>query len=349
MKPSNTLKAVTTRTIAEASGVSHVTVSRILRNQHGASVETRKRVLDIAESLGYRPNPLISIFMSQVRNKRKQQIVASIAWMNCLKTPNAWTAVPYRRSVYEAAKAQAAALGYNLESIWAKAPGMTADRLERILISRGIHGIVVPPPGLRADSNLREMKWDAFAIVSMDGAVGLDGWNTVRQHDGHNMRVAIRQLKSRGYRRIGLAVPRVTNLGSELSIEAHYLQYMHHEAEESRVCPFIFRSLDSFEPVCQWVLSEKPDAIICCDQRFLGYVEAMGLRVPEDIGLAHLNVSDDVPGWAGINHHHEGMGRTLMELLSSQLQTNQRGFPPYRKCVLVEGDWVDGKTVRPRQ
>lgn len=338
---------VTTRTIAEVSGVSHVTVSRVLRHQKGASEATRKRVLDAAKSMGYQPNPLFSMFMGQVRKRQKKRLVAAIAWLNGLQRPNEWTTVAYRKSVFEAARAQAAVLGYNLESIWMRAPGLTAKRLERILLSRGIQGVVVPPPGLRTEGSLlKEMNWDAFAVVSMDGAVGLAGWNTVRQHDGYNIRLAIDHLKSRGYRRIGLAIPLVTNQISELSLEAHYLQYTFQQPEANRLRPLIFRSANRLELLAEWIRSEAPEAIICCEEDFRGWVERLGLRVPQDIGLVHLNVNEDVPGWAGVRHDHEGMGRTLMELLSSQLQANQRGIPPYRKCVLVEGKWVEGTTIR---
>ena len=48
--------------IARAAGVSRMTVSRVLRDGSGFSDDTRKRVLEIAERLGYLPNRLAAAF-----------------------------------------------------------------------------------------------------------------------------------------------------------------------------------------------------------------------------------------------------------------------------------------------
>ncbi len=48
--------------IARAAGVSKMTVSRVLRDGSGFSDDTRKRVMEIAERLGYLPNRLAAAF-----------------------------------------------------------------------------------------------------------------------------------------------------------------------------------------------------------------------------------------------------------------------------------------------
>ena len=45
-------------TVAEAAGVSYGTVSRVLNNRQDVNAETRQRVLDVAQRLGYVPNPI---------------------------------------------------------------------------------------------------------------------------------------------------------------------------------------------------------------------------------------------------------------------------------------------------
>ena len=42
--------------VAQASGVSHQTVSRVLNNHESVSEKTRAKVLASMEKLGYRPN-----------------------------------------------------------------------------------------------------------------------------------------------------------------------------------------------------------------------------------------------------------------------------------------------------
>ncbi len=64
--PSNPLpRALTLRDVSEASGVSEMTVSRVLRNRGDVSEATRKKVLEAAKSLGYVPNKIAGALASQ--------------------------------------------------------------------------------------------------------------------------------------------------------------------------------------------------------------------------------------------------------------------------------------------
>lgn len=58
-------RALTLRDVSEASGVSEMTVSRVLRNRGDVSAATRERVLKAARSLGYVPNKIAGALASQ--------------------------------------------------------------------------------------------------------------------------------------------------------------------------------------------------------------------------------------------------------------------------------------------
>jgi LacI family transcriptional regulator len=71
---------VTMKDVADAVGVSKMTVSRALKgNQHGVAEPTRKRIEEAAERLGYRRNPMVQSLMSQVRRRKTTAIVSEIA------------------------------------------------------------------------------------------------------------------------------------------------------------------------------------------------------------------------------------------------------------------------------
>lgn len=57
--------ALTLRDVSEASGVSEMTVSRVLRNRGDVSEATRERVLEAARALGYVPNKIAGALASQ--------------------------------------------------------------------------------------------------------------------------------------------------------------------------------------------------------------------------------------------------------------------------------------------
>ena len=58
-------RPLTLRDVSEASGVSEMTVSRVLRNQGDVSAQTREKVLAAAKELGYVPNKIAGALASQ--------------------------------------------------------------------------------------------------------------------------------------------------------------------------------------------------------------------------------------------------------------------------------------------
>jgi LacI family gluconate utilization system Gnt-I transcriptional repressor len=58
-------RTLTLRDVSEVSGVSEMTVSRVLRNRGDVSEATRERVLDAARKLGYVPNKIAGALASQ--------------------------------------------------------------------------------------------------------------------------------------------------------------------------------------------------------------------------------------------------------------------------------------------
>jgi len=60
----NVNRPLTLRDVSEASGVSEMTVSRVLRNRGDVSEATRTKVLDAAKSLGYVPNKIAGALAS---------------------------------------------------------------------------------------------------------------------------------------------------------------------------------------------------------------------------------------------------------------------------------------------
>lgn len=60
-----TNRSLTLRDVSEASGVSEMTVSRVLRNRGDVSAATREKVLTAAKELGYVPNKIAGALASQ--------------------------------------------------------------------------------------------------------------------------------------------------------------------------------------------------------------------------------------------------------------------------------------------
>lgn len=68
LPPGPANRPLTLRDVSEASGVSEMTVSRVLRNRGDVSVLTREKVLKAARQLGYVPNKIAGALASQQVN-----------------------------------------------------------------------------------------------------------------------------------------------------------------------------------------------------------------------------------------------------------------------------------------
>ena len=68
--------------------------------------------------------------------------------------------------------------------------------------------------------------------------------------------------------------------------------------------------------------------------------------MPEDVGFALLNCADRSGQFAGIYQNGPTLGAVAVDFLIGMIQRNERGVPELPHSLLVEGTWVQGRTVR---
>jgi hypothetical protein len=71
---------------------------------------------------------------------------------------------------------------------------------------------------------------------------------------------------------------------------------------------------------------------------------ALGKSVPDEVGFVHLDRCDD--SVAGIDQRPRDIGTMAVDLVTSRLLANERGFPSVSQHLLVGGVWMDGPTLR---
>ena len=57
-----------------------------------------------------------------------------------------------------------------------------------------------------------------------------------------------------------------------------------------------------------WMTREKPDVIFTLYNSVKHWVEDLGLRVPDDLGMIQLEWREEEPHWAGMNQHNSAEG-----------------------------------------
>jgi len=96
----------------------------------------------------------------------------------------------------------------------------------------------------------------------------------------------------------------------------------------------------------RWVEEHQPDLIICENGDLLYWLGETGYSVPDDMGVIHLNLNADVPGWSGIRRADERIAEHAIDLLVSKINHGETGQPNYPIVQRIAGDWQNGTTTR---
>src|SRR5712672_334593 len=94
----------TMQQIADAAGVSRMAVSLALRNSPKISAATAERIRRLAEELGYRPNPMVSALMTQLRHSRDMKKPSVLAYVTAFPTEEGWRRPRPAAAFYEGAR-----------------------------------------------------------------------------------------------------------------------------------------------------------------------------------------------------------------------------------------------------
>ncbi len=332
--------------IADKVGVSKATVSRALRGLPGHKQETRDKILKAAQELGYESHPILSALMSSVRFKKTSDFSPVIAEVHCQ---------PWKRdlgdnmvSLKKNIKDQATKLGYNVEEFHWFDPDMPPKRLLDILRARGIRGVLLEY-FTESRVDLTEYDFSQFAVVSIGGAAIRPRFHRVEPNHYSNLIKSIRTLQERGYQRFGVMIPKFFEKPSGFKRDAALYSVHNTIAEENRVPMYQMEEEHNFSGFEEWMETHQPDCILGVGEDIPIKLESLGYRIPERVGYAHLGWHSSYKGMAGMNPNWGGVGLTAVNLVVDQLNRNEYGSPEHPNWVLVEGEWIDGESVRPAQ
>lgn len=335
----------TIRQIAQEAGVSKSTVSAALRHHPDIAEKTREHVHEVAARLGYKKDERVAELMSYLSNRKKKPSSSPIIWLNDEDTIDAWEQEPWYRGIYYGAKERAEQLGYRLEQLWCQEKGMHPGRIVQILKSRGIRGTLLIRP--HGESQLNEINFDFCACAQ----VLCDPWNqnyhAAVPDSYHNMQIALLKAKELGYKRPALAEQTEIYDDSRGTHRAAYLDAVEQGIfqEEIPILHYKVHDPQLGKITADWIQRYHPDVIICHDHKIISGPETAGLRVPEDIGLIHLNLASDVEDWTGIDPKHREIGAASIDLVINQMQNNETSAQSRPYTINVKGEWVDGNTT----
>lgn len=335
---------VSLRDIAKRLGVSHATVSLALRDSPRISTARREEIQALAKSLGYRPDPMLSSLSSYRNAKHNVAAQSSIAWINQWKDPKDLRRQHEFDAYWEGAATYAEQIGYRLEE-FVVTPTMTAKRLQQILQTRQVQGILIPP---HSQLKLDGFDWDAFSIVRLSASINHPRAHLVSSDQMDCAVVAFRSIWNCGYRRIAYVTSKMSDRSTGRNFRAGYLnaQDMYVSARH-QLEPLTLNEDNSdgdVEQLRKWLEAVKPDAILTAIGNLPEIIAKLDCDILSDVGVATLSLLDGHYD-AGVDQNSKEVGRVGMAMLAGLIHQNERGIPQYCRRILVEGRWVDGSSL----
>lgn len=330
---------VTLKDVAQAVGVSPITVSRAFNNSLPVASATKERILTVARELGYVPD----LHARALVNK-----TSPIIGVVVLELDNPFYA-PIINAIQEVAKAK----GYML----LVSQSERQQEIERnILLNQfqqlRIAGILVSPVG--SDSaGLQQLHANAIPVVALARHWEDGDYVSVDDHAGGRMvGDHLAQLGHRGVAVVTLNEPENTAIRDRLegfadALHAHGLMVAATIATDMQRIEDGIMAADRFLD-----LPARPTAaFVTADRLAIGFIHgllARGLRVPDDVavvGYDDINYAAylEVPLTTVALPKYE-IGKQAAEILFDRIEAVDRAAHPERKHVLLQPQLVIRKS-----
>lgn len=338
-------KPVRLQEIADQAGVSRATVSLALRNHPSLPLSTRQRIRRLADKMGYRPDPLVSTLMTfNRRAKAARPKHLTLAFVTAFSHLDPWNFY-LSADLITGAAASAERQGYHLEEFWLGDLEMTPNRLSDVLYQRGVPGMIIAP--LSVPRGELEFNWSNFAAVAIGHSLANPDLHRISTNRFQAMRLAIRHLREKGYRRLGLAI----DINQDARVDHQWAAAFEWEQQQSRANQrtelFLVENEDwTQNNFAKWFKENRPEVVLGYDPKIVSWLTELGFPVPQSAGFVHLWNPDESGKYAGLYHNPPAIGGAAVDFLTGMIQRNERGVPVNPQTCLLEAHWADGATVR---
>ncbi len=341
MAPRSKVPNTTIIDIAAASGVSVATVSRIINNKPDVADETRQRVLQVMEEIGFAPQNA----WRQIRSGRTRLIAVHV--------PQEFNPPAYPLVMSAALGVEDA--GYSINIITRH---LSDAELLGIFRSRQADGIILLEI-LTEDRRPELLRDHGYPFVMVGRRADNAGLSFADVDVEHGIELAVEHLVSLGHRKIGLLTIDPV-VGDDTYGFATWASLGYERACAARGLPVIrgvgAPTAEAMAEAAGRLLDEHPDITACIapqDQSVIGVLKAAaprGITVPADLSVVAMlseSLADlATPPLTTIGFPADDMGRTAARILLERLD---RGRQDADQVLLAPGLIVRGSTAAPRR
>ena len=269
---------VSLRDVAMKAGVSPMTVSRVINNAAAVKQETRERVQEVIEAMGYIPNRLAQGLISQ-RTGTIGLILPDVA-------------NPFFAHVLRAAEITARREGYRLLVCNTEGDASLERDYIHNLISHQVDGLMIAPVGDRSRGGLLPLIHRNYPLVLLDRSVEGIECDLVLGDSAGGAHRLVQHLITIGHRRIAMILgpDNVSSTRERYSGYCEALKVGGRPLERDLIVETTVDSPGGYRAMQQILqLEDRPSAVFAVNNMTaLGAMQALreqGLSVPEDLGL----------------------------------------------------------------
>lgn len=328
------------RSLADEAGVSVAAFSLALRNSSEVAVKTRRRLQRLAQRRGYQPDPTLAKLMQHLRTRADVRTPANLCALRQVIPTGRASGVNFGTLMRDALAQRARKLGFAFEVMDVGADSEGAA-LERILLSRGVEGIVIMP--MRGRRDLAPLlDWTRFSVVSVTSSVAAPRFHSVMPNHFDNILRACRELGDRGFKRIGLAISK----DWDERVRYRWTGGMAWQNEFGTTQPVPVYLGETPGPALadagfvEWIRGNSPDAVLI-ESIDAGLLEKALRRVPSRRRpkIFTLNWPDPLAE-GGMDQRVEEIGSVAIERLAGMISRGEKGIPGRANVTMVDGDWI---------
>jgi len=340
------LDRVTLSDIARETGYSRAAVSLALRDHPSIPQSTCERIKAAAKRLNYRPNPLIAKLLAETVRTRYNNRGSVIAYLDTQPLWKGWQ--DHRPPGFGAASQRAAEYGFNLEYMPLHDASIPPKKLNRMLWTRGVAGLVIPALDWSPGTGERTLPidWEKFSCVEIDDTMIVPALNRVMHNHLSGIWKALDAMEALGYRRIGLCMTSHVDLATHHRWYAGYLAWRVMRGFDGELQPFIEEKLDA-APLCRWLRQERIEAVLAPGTDVFEILLECGIDIPGKLGFASLDIwGPDASRVSGIDQRRDVLNCMAVDLLVTLVNRNSKGIPEHPTSWSYPGQWQSGETTR---
>lgn len=285
------IEAISLREVAEVAGVSSTTASLALSGKGNVSEKTRRKVIDVANKLGYKK--------TEIQKKAQNEQLYQIGLCFCISTSSShnWR---FLRSFIENCQQIVLEKEGNF-LLFPYSQDLSAEENATIIKKTGVRGII--SFSFYEEPFLTQLEEEGISVVVFNNQAAVNKFSSVAIDDFQSSYEAVSYLIGLGHRNILYVhterqnLPILTNnryLGYMKALAEQGIPYqedyaVHFDTQSSRV------DIESFQRLMS--ISDPPTAALCMDDDIaaglLVVLERIGYSIPNDLSvIAHGDMLD---------------------------------------------------------